>query len=147
MAKLIARNDRYDIAFGNGADAGRHGIVTAEAGLMMPHHYLATSIWYLFTHRKKWRPDVAVGKTVVGSSLIDRVAALIGRPLIEVPAGFNGFVHGVVAGTLGLAGDEDAGASFLQRDGSTWTTEKDGIVMGLLAAEMTTRTGGPCRPV
>ncbi|HYH09155.1 MAG TPA: phosphoglucomutase (alpha-D-glucose-1,6-bisphosphate-dependent) [Thermoanaerobaculia bacterium] len=141
MASLIALRDRFDVAFGNDTDNDRHGIVTPSAGLLNPNHYLAVAISYLFTHRPQWSADAAIGKTVVSSSLIDRVAAALGRRLYEVPVGFKWFVDGLLAGTLGFGGEESAGASFLRRDGSVWTTDKDGIIMGLLAAEMTARTG------
>jgi len=140
MAKLIALKDRFDIAFGNDTDFDRHGIVT-RAGLMNPNHYLAASIHYLFTHRPNWRADAAIGKTVVSSSMIDRVAAKIGRTLVEVPVGFKWFVDGLHDGSLGFGGEESAGASFLRRDGTVWTTDKDGIIMDLLAVEMMARTG------
>jgi len=140
MAKLIALKDRFDIAFGNDTDHDRHGIVT-RAGLMNPNHYLATSIHYLFTHRPNWRADASVGKTVVSSSIIDRVAAKIGRTLLEVPVGFKWFVDGLHDGSLGFGGEESAGASFLRRDGTVWTTDKDGIIMDLLAVEMMAKTG------
>ena len=141
MAKLIGLKDRFDIAFGNDPDADRHGIVTRSAGLMNPNHYLAAAIFYLFTHRPEWRPEAAVGKTVVSSSIIDRVTAKFGRTLVEVPVGFKWFVSGLLDGSLGLGGEESAGASFLRRNGRAWTTDKDGIIMGLLAAEMLARTG------
>jgi phosphoglucomutase len=141
MAGLIALRDKFDVAFGNDTDNDRHGIVTRSAGLLNPNHYLAVAISYLFTNRPEWRADAAIGKTVVSSSLIDRVAASLGRRLYEVPVGFKWFVDGLLAGTLGFGGEESAGASFLRRDGSVWTTDKDGIIMGLLAAEMTARTG------
>jgi phosphoglucomutase len=141
MAGLIALRDRFDVAFGNDTDNDRHGIVTPSAGLLNPNHYLAVAISYLFTNRPEWPRDAAVGKTVVSSSLIDRVAAQLGRRLYEVPVGFKWFVDGLLAGTLGFGGEESAGASFLRRDGSVWTTDKDGIILGLLAAEMTARTG------
>ena len=141
MAKLIALRDRFDVAFGNDADHDRHGIVTRSAGLMNPNHFLAVSVSYLFTHRPGWRPDAAVGKTVVSSSLIDRVAAKIGRKLVEVPVGFKWFVQGLLDGSMGFGGEESAGASFLRKDGTVWTTDKDGIVMDLLAAEMMATTG------
>ncbi|MDQ3280291.1 MAG: phosphoglucomutase (alpha-D-glucose-1,6-bisphosphate-dependent) [Acidobacteriota bacterium] len=141
MAGLIALRDRFDIAFGNDTDNDRHGIVTRSAGLLNPNHYLAVAIAYLFTNRPDWGKDAAIGKTVVSSSMIDRVAASLGRRLYEVPVGFKWFVDGLLAGTLGFGGEESAGASFLRRDGSVWTTDKDGIIMGLLAAEMTARTG------
>lgn len=141
MAGLIAMRDRFDVAFGNDTDSDRHGIVTRSAGLLNPNHYLAVAISYLFAHRDGWRADAAVGKTVVSSSLIDRVAARLGRRLIEVPVGFKWFVDGLLEGSLGFGGEESAGASFLRRDGSVWTTDKDGIILGLLAAEMMATTG------
>jgi phosphoglucomutase len=141
MAKLIALKDRFDIAFGNDTDNDRHGIVTRGAGLMNPNHYLAAAIFYLFTNRPGWRSDAAVGKTVVSSSLIDRVAAKLGRTLVEVPVGFKWFVSGLLDGSLGFGGEESAGASFLRRDGTTWSTDKDGIIMDLLGVEMMARTG------
>jgi phosphoglucomutase len=141
MAGLIALRDRFDVAFGNDTDNDRHGIVTRSAGLLNPNHYLAVAIAYLFTNRPDWRSDAAVGKTVVSSSLIDRVAASLGRKLYEVPVGFKWFVDGLLDGSLGFGGEESAGASFLRRDGTVWTTDKDGIIMGLLAAEMTARKG------
>jgi phosphoglucomutase len=141
MAGLIALRDRFDVAFGNDTDNDRHGIVTPSAGLLNPNHYLAVAISYLFSNRPQWNKDAAVGKTVVSSSLIDRVAAAAGRRLFEVPVGFKWFVDGLLDGSLGFGGEESAGASFLRRDGSVWTTDKDGIIMGLLAAEMTARTG------
>ena len=141
MAKLIALKDRFDIAFGNDTDNDRHGIVTRTAGLMNPNHYLAAAIFYLFTHRPGWRPDAAIGKTVVSSSIIDRVAAKVGRALIEVPVGFKWFVPGLRDGSLGFGGEESAGASFLRRDGTVWATDKDGIIMDLLAVELMARTG------
>ena len=140
MARLIALKDRFDVAFGNDPDSDRHGIVT-RAGLMNPNHYLAAAISYLFTHRAGWRGDAAVGKTVVSSSIIDRVAARAGRALVEVPVGFKWFVAGLLDGSLGFGGEESAGASFLRRDGTVWTTDKDGIIMDLLAVELTARTG------
>jgi phosphoglucomutase len=141
MAKLIALKDRFDIAFGNDTDNDRHGIVTRSAGLMNPNHYLAAAIYYLFTHRPDWRSDAAVGKTVVSSSIIDRVTAKVGRALVEVPVGFKWFVPGLLDGSLGFGGEESAGASFLRRDGTVWVTEKDGIIMDLLAVELMARTG------
>ncbi|HEY0592019.1 MAG TPA: phosphoglucomutase, alpha-D-glucose phosphate-specific, partial [Thermoanaerobaculia bacterium] len=141
MAGLIALRDKFDVAFGNDTDNDRHGIVTPSAGLLNPNHYLAVAIDYLFTNRDAWRKDAAVGKTIVSSSLIDRVAASLGRTLYEVPVGFKFFVDGLLDGSLGFGGEESAGASFLRRDGTVWTTDKDGIIMGLLAAEMTARTG------
>lgn len=141
MAHLIALKDRFDVAFGNDADNDRHGIVTRSAGLMNPNHYLAASIAYLFAHRPHWKADAAVGKTLVSSSLIDRVAAKLGRRLVEVPVGFKWFVNGLLDGSLGFGGEESAGASFLRRDGTVWTTDKDGLIMDLLAAEMIAATG------
>jgi phosphoglucomutase len=141
MAKLIALRDQFDVAFGNDADHDRHGIVTRSAGLLNPNHFLAVSVSYLFTRRPGWRPDAAVGKTAVSSSLIDRVAAKVGRKLVEVPVGFKWFVPGLLDGSLGFGGEESAGASFLRKDGTVWTTDKDGIVMDLLAAEMMATTG------
>ncbi len=141
MAKLIALKDRFDIAFGNDTDHDRHGIVTRSAGLMNPNHYLAAAIFHLFTNRRGWRPDAAVGKTVVSSSIIDRVAAKLGRALVEVPVGFKWFVSGLLDGSLGFGGEESAGASFLRRDGTVWATDKDGIIMDLLAVELMARHG------
>ncbi len=141
MAGLISLKDRFDIAFGNDTDADRHGIVTPRAGLMNPNHYLAAAIAYLFTHRPRWRSDGAIGKTVVSSRIIDRVAKKLGRRLVEVPVGFKWFVPGLQDGSLCFGGEESAGASMLRRDGSVWTTDKDGIVLDLLAVEMTARTG------
>ncbi len=141
MTNLIALKDRFDVAFGNDADNDRHGIVTRSAGLMNPNHYLAVSISYLFAHRPGWKPDAGIGKTLVSSSLIDRVATKLGHTLVEVPVGFKWFVNGLLNGSLGFGGEESAGASFLRRDGSVWTTDKDGIIMNLLAAEMMAKTG------
>jgi len=141
MAKLIALKDRFDVAFGNDTDADRHGIVTRSAGLMKPNHYLAAAIAYLFAHRSEWRTDAAVGKTVVSSTIIDRVASKVGRRLYEVPVGFKWFVSGLHDGSLGFGGEESAGASFLRRDGTVWATDKDGIIMDLLAAEIMACTG------
>jgi phosphoglucomutase len=141
MAKLIGLKERFDIAFGNDTDNDRHGIVTRGAGLMNPNHYLAAAIFYLFTHRAGWRPDAAIGKTIVSSSVIDRVATKVGRALVEVPVGFKWFVPGLLDGSLGFGGEESAGASFLRRDGTVWVTEKDGIIMDLLAVEIMARTG------
>src|SRR5262245_40196013 len=132
MARLIGLRDRFDLAFAADPDADRHGIVSRGAGLMNPNHYLAVSISYLFTHRPQWRADAAVGKTIVSSSMIDRVAAHLGRRLLEVPVGFKWFVDGLLDGSLGFGGEESAGASFLRRDGTVWTTDKDGIIPGLL---------------
>jgi phosphoglucomutase len=141
MARLIALRDRFDIAFANDTDADRHGIVTRSAGLMPPNHYLAVAIAYLFAHRPRWRSDAVIGKTVVSSAIIDRVARRAGRPLYEVPVGFKWFVPGLLDGSLGFGGEESAGASFLRRDGAVWTTDKDGIILNLLAAEITACTG------
>ena len=136
MAGLVEMKDRYDLAFGNDTDADRHGIVVPSSGLMNPNHYLCVAIDYLFAHRSGWPMTAAVGKTLVSSCLIDRVAARLGRKLVEVPVGFKWFVDGLLAGTLGFAGEESAGASFLQKDGSAWTTDKDGMLLALLAAEV-----------
>jgi phosphoglucomutase len=136
MASLIALKDRFDVAFANDTDHDRHGIVTRSAGLLNPNHYLAVAISYLFSHRPNWRPDAAVGKTVVSSSMIDRVTARLGRRLVEVPVGFKWFVEGLLDGSIGFAGEESAGAAFLRFDGTVWTTDKDGIILDLLAAEM-----------
>lgn len=141
MANLIALKDRFDVAFGNDADNDRHGIVTRSAGLMNPNHYLAVSIAYLFANRPDWKTDAGIGKTLVSSSLIDRVAAKLNRKLVEVPVGFKWFVNGLLDGSLGFGGEESAGASFLRRDGTVWSTDKDGIIMDLLAAEMMAKTG------
>ena len=141
MASLIAARDSYDIATGNDADADRHGIVTPDAGLMNPNHFLAVAIDYLFTHRPGWGDSAAVGKTLVSSSIIDRVVGALGRRLIEVPVGFKWFVPGLLSGDIAFGGEESAGASFLQRDGSVWSTDKDGIIMALLAAEILAVTG------
>ncbi|MEU3778070.1 phosphoglucomutase (alpha-D-glucose-1,6-bisphosphate-dependent) [Streptomyces sp. NPDC032472] len=141
MASLIEGRDRFQIATGNDADADRHGIVTPDGGLMNPNHYLATAIDYLYRHRAQWPQGAAVGKTLVSSGMIDRVAADLGRELVEVPVGFKWFVDGLSAGTLGFGGEESAGASFLRRDGSVWTTDKDGIILALLASEMLAVTG------
>ncbi|MEU9954364.1 phosphoglucomutase (alpha-D-glucose-1,6-bisphosphate-dependent) [Streptomyces sp. NPDC050982] len=141
MASLIEQRDRFDIATGNDADADRHGIVTPDGGLMNPNHYLAVAISYLFSHREQWPAGAGIGKTLVSSSMIDRVAADVGRPLVEVPVGFKWFVDGLSDGTLGFGGEESAGASFLRRDGSVWTTDKDGIILALLASEITAVTG------
>ncbi|WP_353116423.1 phosphoglucomutase (alpha-D-glucose-1,6-bisphosphate-dependent) [Nitratidesulfovibrio sp.] len=135
MAGLINLRDRFDVAFGNDADADRHGIVTAS-GLMNPNHYLAVAVWYLFRHRPQWAPQCAVGKTVVTSSMVDRVAASLGRKVVEVPVGFKWFVQPLLEGSCGFGGEESAGASFLRRDGTVWTTDKDGLLLNLLAAEI-----------
>lgn len=136
MAGLVKLKDKYDVAFGNDTDFDRHGIVVPDRGLMPPNGYLAVAVEYLFTHRPGWRPEAAVGKTLVSSSLIDRVALSVGRKCVEVPVGFKWFVDGLLDGTLGFAGEESAGASFLRKDGTVWTTDKDGIILTLLAAEI-----------
>ena len=141
MASLIGLKDRFDIAFGNDSDFDRHGIVTRSVGLMNPNHYLATAIWYLFQNRPSWGKDVAVGKTLVSSSMIDRVAAHLERRLCEVPVGFKWFVDGLVDGSFGFGGEESAGASFLRQDGTVWTTDKDGFILDLLAVEILATTG------
>ena len=141
MAALIALKDRFDVAFACDTDHDRHGIVTRSAGLLNPNHYLAVAISYLFRHRDGWRAEAGVGKTLVSSSMIDRVAASLNRRLFEVPVGFKWFVEGLLEGSLGFGGEESAGASFLRRAGAVWTTDKDGIILGLLAAEMTARAG------
>ncbi|MEU6375641.1 phosphoglucomutase (alpha-D-glucose-1,6-bisphosphate-dependent) [Streptomyces sp. NPDC046909] len=141
MASLIEQRDRFGIATGNDADADRHGIVTPDGGLMNPNHYLAVAIGYLFSYREQWPESAGIGKTLVSSGMIDRVAADLGRTLVEVPVGFKWFVDGLSDGTLGFGGEESAGASFLRRDGSVWTTDKDGIILALLAAEITAVTG------
>jgi len=141
IATITANPDRYQIATGNDADADRHGIVTPDAGLMNPNHYLAVAIDFLYTHRPSWPDGIAVGKTAVSSSIIDRVVEGIGRKLVEVPVGFKWFVDGLIGGTIGFGGEESAGASFLRRDGSVWTTDKDGIILALLASEILAVTG------
>ncbi|WP_027499131.1 phosphoglucomutase (alpha-D-glucose-1,6-bisphosphate-dependent) [Rhodococcus sp. UNC363MFTsu5.1] len=141
MASLIGARDRFDIATGNDADSDRHGIVTPDGGLMNPNHYLAVAIDYLYANRPGWAPDTKVGKTLVSSSMIDRVVAGLGRELVEVPVGFKWFVPGLLTGELGFGGEESAGASFLRTDGRVWTTDKDGIIMALLASEITAVTG------
>jgi phosphoglucomutase len=141
MASLIQMRDRFDVAFANDTDADRHGIVTPTGGLMNPNHFLATAIAYLFSQRAQWSSDAAIGKTVVSSSIIDRVARKINRKLVETPVGFKWFVDGLGKGSFGFAGEESAGASFLKRDGSVWTTDKDGIILGLVAAEIIAKTG------
>ena len=141
MASLIANRDKYDIATGNDADADRHGIVTPDHGLMNPNHYLAVAIEYLFANRPEWAADTAVGKTLVSSSMIDRVVAKLGRTLVEVPVGFKWFVPGLIDGSVGFGGEESAGASFLRRNGQVWSTDKDGLILDLLAAEITAVTG------
>jgi len=140
MAGLVARRDQFDISFANDTDHDRHGIVTPD-GLMNPNHYLAAAIAYLFNQRKGWPKSAAVGKTAVSSAIIDQVARKLGRGLVEVPVGFKWFVDGLIGGTLGFGGEESAGASFLRRDGTVWTTDKDGLILGLLAAEITAQTG------
>jgi phosphoglucomutase len=141
MAGLLQLKDRFRVAFGNDTDADRHGIVTPSAGLLNPNHYLAVAIRYLLSYRPGWSPAAAVGKTLVSSGLIDRVVARLGRPLREVPVGFKWFAAGLLEGSICFGGEESAGASFLRRDGTVWTTDKDGLIMGLLAAEITARTG------
>ncbi|MEU7722979.1 phosphoglucomutase (alpha-D-glucose-1,6-bisphosphate-dependent) [Streptomyces tibetensis] len=141
MASLIEQRDRFRISTGNDADADRHGIVTPDAGLMNPNHYLAVAISYLYAHRDRWPATTGIGKTLVSSAMIDRVATDLGRELVEVPVGFKWFVDGLAGGTIGFGGEESAGASFLRRDGSVWTTDKDGILLALLASEITAVTG------
>ena len=141
MAGLVELKDRFDVAFGNDTDSDRHGIVVPSSGLLNPNHYLAVATSYLFEHRRKWRAETAIGKTLVSSSLIDRVAAKLGRRLVEVPVGFKWFVSGLYDGSLGFGGEESAGASFLRRDGSVWTADKDGLILDLLAAEIRAVTG------
>lgn len=141
MAGLIDLKDNFDIAFGNDTDSDRHGIVTRTGGLLNPNHYLSVAVWYLFQNRPGWRSDAAIGKTLVSSSMIDRIAAHLGRRLSEVPVGFKWFVGGLIDGSYGFGGEESAGASFLRKDGTVWTTDKDGIIMDLLAAEMTAQFG------
>ena len=141
MASLVGLKDQYDIAWGNDADVDRHGIVTPSAGLMNPNHFLAVAIHYLLTHRPQWSPTAAVGKTLVSSAMIDRVVASLGRTMIEVPVGFKWFSPGLFDGSVCFGGEESAGASFLRRDGTVWTTDKDGIILGLLAAEILAVTG------
>jgi phosphoglucomutase len=141
MASMIANKDKFDVSWACDTDHDRHGIVTRTAGLLNPNHYLAVSIQYLFTHRPEWSAKVGIGKTLVSSSIIDRVAKGLGRPMLEVPVGFKWFVDGLIDGSLGFVGEESAGASFLRRNGTVWTTDKDGLIMGLLAAEMAAVTG------
>ena len=141
MAGLVSLKDRYQVSFANDTDADRHGIVTRSIGLMNPNHYLAVAIYYLLTHRPQWPKEAAVGKTLVSSSIIDRVVATVGRRLTEVPVGFKWFVEGLFEGSCCFGGEESAGASFLKKDGTVWTTDKDGLIMNLLAAEITARTG------
>jgi phosphoglucomutase len=140
MARLIGMRNKFDVAFANDTDADRHGIVTRSSGLMNPNHYLAAAISYLYENRPGWSSSCAVGKTIVSSGIIDRVAAKLGRKLVEVPVGFKWFVDGLIGGSLGFAGEESAGASFVRWDGSVWTTDKDGIILGLLAAEIAAQT-------
>ncbi len=139
MASLITLKEKYDVAFGNDPDFDRHGIVTPSVGLMNPNHYLSVAIWYLFSHRRQWKSELGIGKTLVSSSMIDRVAASIGKQVVEVPVGFKWFVDGLYEGTFGFGGEESAGASFLRQDGSVWSTDKDGIILNLLAAEITAK--------
>jgi phosphoglucomutase len=141
MASMIANKQKYDVAFAADTDHDRHGIVTRTTGLLNPNHYLAVCIQYLFTHRPEWKSSVGIGKTLVSSSIIDRVAKGLNRPMLEVPVGFKWFVDGLIDGTLGFVGEESAGATFLRRNGQVWTTDKDGLIPGLLSAEMTARTG------
>jgi len=141
MSRLIEVKDSFDIAFGNDTDADRHGIVTSSTGLINPNHYLAVAVWYLFQNRPEWPSDAAVGKTLVSTSMIDRVCIDLDRPLLEVPVGFKWFVDGLLEGSCSFAGEESAGASFLRKDGATWTTDKDGIILGLLACEIMAKTG------
>src|SRR5512142_2773207 len=141
MQRLIELKDRFEISFACDTDHDRHGIVARSAGLLPPNHYLSVAIFYLFQHRPNWRKEAAVGKTVVSSQMIDRVTAKLGRKLYETPVGFKWFVDGLLDGSLGFGGEESAGASFLRRDATAWSTDKDGIIMDLLAAEMLGRTG------
>lgn len=140
MERLIGMRDKFDVAFANDTDADRHGIVTRTGGLMNPNHYLASAISYLFEHRPNWRNDAAIGKTIVSSAIIDRVVNKLGRKLVETPVGFKWFVDGLSDGSFGFGGEESAGASFLRKDGTVWTTDKDGLILGLLAAEITATT-------
>jgi len=141
MAGLIALKDKFDLSFVCDTDSDRHGIVTRSHGLLNPNHYLAAAISYLYRNRPGWRGDAGVGKTMVSSSIIDRVAVMLGHPLVEVPVGFKWFVEGLLSGSLGFGGEESAGGSFIERSGAAWSTDKDGLIMGLLAAEMLARTG------
>ena len=141
MARMVGLKERFDVAFASDTDADRHGIVSRSHGLLDPNHYLAVAISYLFANRPQWSQSVAVGKTVVSSSMIDRVVNKLGRRLVEVPVGFKWFVEGLIDGSLGFGGEESSGATFLRRDGTVWTTDKDGLVPNLLAAEITARTG------
>jgi len=139
MASLISLKEKYDIAFGNDPDFDRHGIVTPSVGLMNPNHYLSVAIWYLSSYRKEWRSELRIGKTLVSSSMIDRVAQSLGKTVMEVPVGFKWFVDGLYNGSLAFGGEESAGASFLRKDGSVWSTDKDGIILNLLSAEITAK--------
>jgi len=141
MASLIKLKDKYDIAFGNDPDFDRHGIVTKSGGLMNPNHYLSVAIWYLFNNRKGWKPDASIGKTLVSSAMIDKVAGMLNKKVYEVPVGFKWFVDGLLKGYLGFGGEESAGGSFLRNDGLAWSTDKDGIIMSLLSAEILAKTG------
>jgi len=141
MASVLAHKDDFDVLTGNDADSDRHGIVTPDGGLMNPNHYLAVAIEYLYAHRPEWRDDAAIGKTLVSSSIIDRVAESLGRRLWEVPVGFKWFVPGLIDGSVAFGGEESAGASFLRKDGTAWTTDKDGIILALLASEIVAVTG------
>jgi len=141
MASLIGLKEKYDIAFANDPDFDRHGIVTPSVGLMNPNHYLTVAIWYLFSHRKLWNPELGIGKTLVSSSMIDRVVTSLEKTVTEVPVGFKWFVNGLYQGSLGFGGEESAGASFLRKDGSVWSTDKDGIILNLLAAEIKAKLG------
>src|SRR5438876_4627747 len=141
IASLIQMRDRFDVAFANDTDADRHGILTRSGGLMNPNHFLATAIAYLFAQRPGWAREAAIGKTIVSSSIIDRVAKKLNRKLVETPVGFKWFVEGLIGGSFGFGGEESAGASFLRRDGGVWTTDKDGVILGLLAAEIMAKTG------
>ena len=141
MARLVDLRGRFDVAFGNDPDADRHGVVTPSSGLIAPNRYLAAAVAYLFGHRPAWPASLAIGKTMVTSALLDRLAARLERPLVETPVGFRWFVEGLCDGTLGFAGEESAGAVFRRLDGTLWTTEKDGFSLGLLAAEILARTG------
>jgi phosphoglucomutase len=141
MARLVQLKDKFSVAFGNDPDSDRHGIVTPSAGLMNPNHYLAVAIHYLLTHRPQWNANMAVGKTLVSSSIIDRVVQNLNRKLLEVPVGFKWFTPGLFDGTVCFGGEESAGASFLRRNGGVWSTDKDGPILGLLAAEITATTG------
>ncbi len=141
MARLIGLKDKFDVAFGNDPDSDRHGIVTRSSGLMNPNHYLCAAVWYLFRNRPGWKAEAGVGKTLVSSAMLDRIADNLGRRLSEVPVGFKWFVSGLLDGTYGFGGEESAGASFLRKDGSAWSTDKDGIILDLLAAEITAKTG------